>query len=236
MHKYQKINYYIDIFCIFASDSKNTNEKKLRKHYFDKCSSGVLFPKSILNASRIKSLLVFTFLLSLTFFTHINAQESIITGLENIHISEGATIVTVENGESKINYSSISAPINQKNTKTSTSPQKEIKEKIAFSHKKKTPKAIDEKLIKKLEQKREVKMVYHTDAQSRTSFSALYYSSKSAVNNQNHLKTFNHSVFAESNVLTFLFVYQEKQNILFQFYHSLKVENHLFTRPPPTFI
>ena len=79
-----------------------------------------------------------------------SAQESIITGLENIHISEGAAIVTVENGESKINYSSISAPINQKNTKTSTSPQKEIKEKIAFSQKKKTPKAIDEKLIKKI--------------------------------------------------------------------------------------
>ena len=165
-----------------------------------------------------------------------SAQESIITGLENIHISEGATIVTVENGESKINYSSVSAPNNQKNTEVSTSPKKEIKEKIAFSQKKKTPKGIDEKLIKKLKQKREVKMVYHTDAQSRTSFSALYYSSKSAVNNQNHLKTFNHSVFAESNVLTFLFVYQEKQNILFQFYHSLKVENHLFTRPPPTFI
>ena len=215
---------------------KTQTKKKLKKLYLDKCSSGLLFPKSILNASSIKIFYVFIYFLSIGFSTQMSAQESIITGLENIHISEGATIVTVENGESKINYSSISAPINQKNTKNSTSPQKEIKEKIAFSQKKKTPKAIDEKLIKKLEQKREVKMVYHTDAQSRTSFSALYYSSKSAVNNQNHLKTFNHSVFAESNVLTFLFVYQEKQNILFQFYHSLKVENHLFTRPPPTFI
>ena len=215
---------------------KTQTKKKLKKLYLDKCSSGLLFPKSILNASSIKIFYVFIYFLSIGFSTQMSAQESIITGLENIHISEGATIVTVENGESKINYSSVSAPINQKNTKNSTSPQKEIKEKIAFSQKKKTPKAIDEKLIKKLEQKREVKMVYHTDAQSRTSFSALYYSSKSAVNNQNHLKTFNHSVFAESNVLTFLFVYQEKQNILFQFYHSLKVENHLFTRPPPTFI
>ena len=211
-------------------------KKKLKKLYLDKCSSGLLLPKSFLNASSIRIFFVFIYFLSIAFSTQMSAQESIITGLENIHISEGAAIVTVENGESKINYSSISAPINQKNTKNSTSPQKEIKEKIAFSQKKKTPKAIDEKLIKKLEQKREVKMVYHTDAQSRTSFSALYYSSKSAVNNQNHLKTFNHSVFAESNVLTFLFVYQEKQNILFQFYHSLKVENHLFTRPPPTFI
>ena len=215
---------------------KTQTKKKLKKLYLYKCSSGVLFPKSILNARSIKIFFVFIYFLSIGFSTQMSAQESIITGLENIHISEGATIVTVENGESKINYSSISAPINQKNTKTSTSPQKEIKEKITFSHKKKTPKAIDEKLIKKLEQKREVKMVYHTDAQSRTSFSALYYSSMSAVNNQNHLKTFNHSVFAENNVLTFLFVYQEKQNILFQLYHALKANNQLFTRPPPSFV
>ena len=209
---------------------------KLKKYNYAAIASIVLYCfasyKSFLNKRFTVLLVVITSLFS----SYIYSQQQAISGLENIHISEGATIVTVENGESKINYSSISAPINQKNTKTSASPQKEIKEKIAFSHKKKTVKAIDEKLIKKLEQKREVKMVYHTDAQSRTSFSALYYSSKSAVNNQNHLKTFNHSVFAENNVLTFLFVYQEKQNILFQLYHALKANNQLFTRPPPSFV
>ena len=215
---------------------KTQTKKKLKKLYLDKCSSGLLLPKSFLNASRIKSLLVFTFLLSLTFFTHINAQESIITGLENIHISEGATIVTVENGESKINYSSISAPINQKNTKTSTSPQKEIKEKIAFSHKKKTPKAIDEKLIKKLEQKREVKIIYNTDAQPEESLSSNFGTSKSGINNQDQSQKLDKALFTENKLLVFLFIYQEKQNVLFQFYHSLKVENHHFTRPPPTFI
>ena len=163
-----------------------------------------------------------------------SAQESIITGLENIHISEGATIVTVEKGESKINYSSISAPINRKNTKTSTSPQKEIKEKIAFSHKKKTPKAIDEKLIKKLEQKREVKIIYNTDAQSEECLSSNYGTSKSGINNQS--QKLDKALFTENKPLVFLFIYQEKQNVLFQFYHSLKVENHHFTRPPPTFI
>ena len=164
-----------------------------------------------------------------------SAQESIITGLENIHISEGATIVTVEKGESKINYSSISAPINQKNTKTSTSPQKEIKEKIAFSHKKKTPKAIDEKLIKKLEQKREVKIIYNTDAQSEESLSSNYGTSKSGINNQDQSQKLDKAVFTENKPLVFLFIYQEKQNVLFQFYHSLKVESYLFTRPPPSF-
>ena len=211
-------------------------KKKLRKHYFDKCSSGLLFPKSILNASSIKIFYVFIYFLSIGFSTQMSAQESIITGLENIHISEGATIVTVENGESKINYSSISAPINQKNTKTSTSPKKEIKEKIAFSHKKKTPKAIDEKLIKKMAQKREVKIVYNTDAQSEENLSSNFGTSKSGINNQDQSQKLDKALFTENKLLAFLFIYQEKQNVLFQFYHSLKVENHHFTRPPPTFI
>lgn len=163
---------------------KTQMKKKLKKLYLDKCSSGLLFPKSFLNASSIKIFYVFIYFLSIGFSTQMSAQESIITGLENIHISKGATIVTVENGEYKINYSSISAPINQNNTKTSTSPKKEIKEKITFSHKKKTPKAIDEKLIKKLAQKREVKIVYNTDAQSEESLSSNFGTSKSGINNQ----------------------------------------------------
>ena len=209
---------------------------KLKKHNYAATAAIVLYCFACYKSFSYKRFTVLLVVITSLFSSYIYSQQPTISGLENIHISEGATIVTVENGESKINYSSISAPINQKNTKTSASPQKEIKEKIAFSHNKKTAKAIDEKLIKKLEQKREVKTVYHTDAQSRTSFSALYYSSMSAVNNQNHLKTFNHSVFAENNVLTFLFVYQEKQNILFQLYHALKANNQLFTRPPPSFV
>ncbi len=125
------------------------------------------YPKSILNARSIKIFLCILYTSFLLVFPHkcLLRNQSLLDS-ENIHISEGATIVTVEKGESKINYSSISAPINQKNTKTSTSPQKEMKEKITFSHKKKTAKAIDEKLIKKIEQKREVKIIYNTDAQS----------------------------------------------------------------------
>ena len=215
---------------------KTQTKKKLKKLYLYKCSSGLLLPKSFLNASSIKIFYVFIYFLSIGFSTQMSAQESIITGLENIHISEGATIVTVEKGESKINYSSISAPINQKNTKTSASPQKEIKEKIAFSHKKKTPKAIDKKLIKKLEQKREVKIIYNTDAQSEGCLSSNYGTSKSGINNQNQSQKLDKALFTENKPLVFLFIYQEKQNVLFQFYHSLKVENHLFTRPPPTFI
>ena len=76
-------------------------KKKLKKLYLDKCSSGLLLPKSILNASSIKIFFVFIYFLSIGFFTQMSAQESIITGLENIHISEGATIIT-EHTDNKI--------------------------------------------------------------------------------------------------------------------------------------
>ena len=210
-------------------------KKKLKKVYFNNYSSELLFPKSILNASSIKIFFVFIYFLSIGFSTQMSAQESIITGLENIHISEGATIVTIENGESKINYSSVSTPINKKNSKISTSTKKEIKEKIAFSQKKKTPKAIDEKLIKKMAQKREVKIVYNTDAQSEENLSSNFGTSKSGINNQDQSQKLDKAVFTENKLLAFLFIYQEKQNVLFQFYHSLKVESYLFTRPPPSF-
>ena len=209
---------------------------KLKKHNYSAIASIVLYCFTSYKSFSYKRFTVLLVVITSLFSSYIYSQQPTISGLENIHISEGATIVTVENGESKINYSSISAPINQKNTKTSTSPQKEIKEKIAFSHKKKTPKAIDEKLIKKLEQKREVKIIYNTDAQPEENLSSNFGTSKSGINNQDQSQKLDKAVFTENKLLVFLFIYQEKQNVLFQFYHSLKVENHLFTRPPPTFI
>ena len=209
---------------------------KLKKHNYSAIASIVLYCFTSYKSFSYKRFTVLLVVITSLFSSYIYSQQPTISGLENIHISEGATIVTVEKGESKINYSSISAPINRKNTKTSTSPQKEIKEKIAFSHKKKTPKAIDEKLIKKLEQKREVKIIYNTDAQSEENLSSNYGTSKSGINNQNQSQKLDKAVFTENKLLVFLFIYQEKQNVLFQFYHSLKVENHHFTRPPPTFI
>ena len=208
---------------------------KLKKHNYSAIASIVLYCFTSYKSFSYKRFTVLLVVITSLFSSYIYSQQPTISGLENIHISEGATIVTVENGESKINYSSISAPINRKNTKTSTSPQKEIKEKIAFSHKKKTPKAIDEKLIKKLEQKREVKIIYNTDAQSEECLSSNYETSKSVINNQDQSQKLDKALFTENKPLVFLFIYQEKQNILFQFYHSLKVENHLFTRPPPSF-
>ena len=133
-------------------------KKKLRKHYFDKCSSGVLFPKSILNASRIKSLLVFTFLLSLTFFTHINAQESIITGLENIHVSEGAIII-VQSKKDTLELKNNENNLLTSHNKTSKNIQSK-KDKKSISFAKKTKKLIEGKTIKKIENSKEI-IVYN---------------------------------------------------------------------------
>ena len=211
---------------------KTQMKKKLNKIYSHKLLGKSFLFQLNLNITPVKIKLLFL-LISLSLYTKISAQEkTIISGLENLHLSEGATMVTVDQGNDTVHYITSTQNIHQK-IKTKSSLKKE---KITFASHQKKRSAIDEKIIKKIKQKREVKMVYHTDAQSRTSFSALYYSSMSAVNNQNHLKTFNHSVFAENNVLTFLFVYQEKQNILFQLYHALKANNQLFTRPPPSFV
>ena len=137
MHKYQKINYYIDIFCIFSSDSKNTNEKKLKKLYLDKCSSGLLLPKSILNARSIKIFFVFIYFLSIGFSTQMSAQESIITGLENIHISEGAIII-VQSKKDTLELKNNENNLLTSHNKTSKNIQsKKDKKSISFAKKNK---------------------------------------------------------------------------------------------------
>ena len=229
MHKYHKINYYIDIFCNFAAGSKNTNEKKLTKHYFDKCSSGVLFPKSILNASRIKSLLVFTFLLSLTFFTHINAQESIITGLENIHISEGTTII-----EKKSNKDIIAITSNgtQKiiNSEKNNSDKKELIAKGKDTLKNKIAKTSIEKIIKTKKISNPI-IVFNGISSSESSFHASGCNLKQINTNQNNYDS--KFINSESNWIEYLYVVEVKQGVLFQIYISKNTKDSFFTRPPP---
>ena len=206
-------------------------KKKLRKHYFDKCSSGVLFPKSILNASRIKSLLVFTFLLSLTFFTHINAQESIITGLENIHISEGATIIT-EHTDNKITV------ITSSSTKTYTQEEKFlIAKKEVYQNKKKvyTKKNIAKKAkgnsLKKFENIKNSALFCNTNSESSSSFEITIILQKQCTNRSNNG---NESLLKPENRWKIALVNcQTKDNILYLFYHSKKANDSLFARPPP---
>ena len=232
MHKYQKINYYIDIFCNFASDSKNTNEKKLTKHYFDKCSSGLLFPKSILNASSIKIFFVFIYFLSIGFSTQMSAQESIITGLENIHISEGATIIT-EHTDNKITV------ITSSSTKTYSQEEKFLITKIDVNQNKKkvyTKKNIAKKAkgnsLKKFENIKNSALFCNTNSESSSSFEITIILQKQCTNRSNNG---NESLLKPENSWKIALVnYQTKDNILYLFYHSKKANDSLFARPPPS--
>ena len=211
---------------------KTQMKKKLKKLYLDKCSSGVLFPNSILNASRIKSLLVFTFLLSLTFFTHINAQESIITGLENIHISEGATIIT-EHTDNKITV------ITSSSTKTYTQEEKFLITKIDVNQNKKkvyTKKNIAKKAkgnsLKKFENIKNSALFCNTNSESSSSFEITIILQKQCTKRSNNG---NESLLKPENSWKIALVnYQTKDNILYLFYHSKKANESLFARPPPS--
>ena len=208
---------------------KTQTKKKLRKHYFDKCSSGVLFPKSILNASRIKSLLVFTFLLSLTFFTHINAQESTISGLENIHISEGATII-----EKKSNKEIIAITSNgtQKiiNSEKNNSDKKELIAKGKDTLKNKIAKTSIEKIIKTKKISNPI-IVFNGNSSSESSFHSSGCNLKQINTNQNNYDS--KFINSESNWIEYLYVVEVKQGVLFQIYISKNTKDSFFTRPPP---
>ena len=146
-------------------------KKKLKKLYLDKCSSGLLFPKSILNASSsIKIFYVFIYFLSIGFSTQMSAQESIITGLENIHISEGATIIT-EHTDNKITV------ITSSSTKTYTQEEKFLITKIDVNQNKKkvyTKKNIAKKAkgnsLKKFENIKNSALFCNTNSESSSSF------------------------------------------------------------------
>ena len=224
MHKYQKINDYIDIFCIFASDSKNTNEKKLKKLYLDKCSSGLLLPKSILNARSIKIFFVFIYFLSIGFSTQMSAQESIITGLENIHISDGAAIITEDAEENITVVTAQSVVTYSKRDKSNFDIPKVVKSNEKTKNSKKN-------VVRKYKAVSENTFVYNKDTHSKNSF---FYSNnieRQGITNSSHYKDV--LLPSKINRIVSLKYFQIKENVLYNFYHSKKVNNSLFARPPP---
>ena len=166
---------------------KTQMKKKLKKLYLDKCSSGLLFPKSILNASSsIKIFYVFIYFLSIGFSTQMSAQESIITGLENIHISEGATIIT-EHTDNKITV------ITSSSTKTYTQEEKFLITKIDVNQNKKkvyTKKNIAKKAkgnsLKKFENIKNSALFCNTNSESSSSFEITIILQKQCTNRSNN--------------------------------------------------
>lgn len=210
---------------------KTQMKKKLKKLYLDKCSSGLLLPKSILNASSIKIFFVFIYFLSIGFSTQMSAQESIITGLENIHISEGATIIT-EHTDNKITV------ITSSSTKTYTQEEKLLITKIDVNQNKKkgyTKKNIAKKAkgnsLKKFENIKNSALFCNTNSESSSSFEITIILQKQCTKRSNNG---NESLLKPENSWKIALVnYQTKDNILYLFYHSKNVDDFLFARPPP---
>ena len=212
-------------------------KKKLKKVYFNNYSSELLLPKSILNASSIKIFFVFIYFLSIGFSTQMSAQESIITGLENMNLSEGATII-IKNKENTIaivtsNSNDIYKAKIVKNN--NADHKKTVKEKLLFYNNIKPKKIIDEKTLKKIEEKINSKIVFNHNSKSEKNFSFSSYFYKIANNsNNNTVGKFTNIEIGLS--ISYLFVYQNRQNVLYEFYNSTNSKSYLFTRPPPSFI
>ena len=88
------------------------------------------------------------------------------------------------------------------------------------------------KQIKKISNAEKLAHFYETNSTSDASFQITNSILKQATSNQNN----NNSSFINetNNWVAHLHYYQSKENILYLFYQSKKVDNTLFARPPPT--
>ena len=159
------------------------------------------------------------------------SQESVVTGLENIHISEGATIIT-EHTDNKITV------ITSSSTKTYSQEEKFLITKIDVNQNKKkgyTKKNIAKKAkgnsLKKFENIKNSALFCNTNSESSSSFEITIILQKQCTNRSNNG---NESLLKPENSWKIALVnYQTKDNILYLFYHSKNVDDFLFARPPP---
>lgn len=179
---------------------------------------------------------LFRFVLFFLFFYFPNfyGQENVISGLENIHISEDALMVSV-NPDSTITL----VKNNNKQNKTlgkavkSSLAINNISEKVSKTEKK-IAKKIEKKLIKKIESKPNSVLVYNKNGKSEETFISSNITSKVGFSAPQY--TIGKFINKDFCFQTFIFIYQEKQNVLYNFYKSKDVEDFLFARPPPYFL
>jgi hypothetical protein len=154
-----------------------------------------------------------------------SAQESIITSLENIHISEGAIII-----EKKSNKDIIAITSNgtQKiiNSEKNNSDKKELIAKGKNTLKNKIAKTSIKKIIKTKKISNPT-IVFNRNSSSESSFHASDCNFKQINTNQNNYDS------SESNWIEYLYVVEVKQGVLFQIYISKNTKDSFFTRPPP---
>lgn len=144
-----------------------------------------------------------------------------------------AKIITLENTSLKESYT--------ENISKEVSNQTSLKDEAKVVVKEKTiknslaqTKKINAEKYKNIEEKINSKIVFNHNSKSKENFSFSSYFYKIANNsNNNTVGKFTNIEIGLS--ISYLFVYQNRQNVLYEFYNSTNSKSYLFTRPPPSF-
>ena len=207
---------------------------KLKNHNCTAIAALVLHCLASSKSFYYKRFTVLLVVIASLFSSYIYSQQVTISGLENIHISEGATIVT-EHPDNKITV------ITSSSTKTYSQEEKFLISKNDVNQNKKkvyTKKNIAKKAksnsLKKFENIKNSAIFINTNSESSSSFEIANILQKQCTNRSNNG---NESLLKPENSWKIALInYQTKDNILYHFYHSKKANDSLFARPPPIII
>lgn len=180
--------------------------------------------------------LTFLFIfLSIVLFSKFYSQETQVIGLENVYISEGATIISVPKDKSEV--ASIEKPKEViTNTNSETKEVNTIIEKDSYKVKKKKllSKKIDKKTIKFIENRIAEFQYTSSNEKSKDYFQVYSLSLKFCINTV----TLNHFLKNEDSLVINLKLsnFQNKINAFYKNHKDSRVEDSIFTRPPPYFL
>ena len=204
-------------------------QMKLKKHNYASTAAIVLYCFTSYKSFSYKRFIVLLVVITSLFSSYIYSQQSTFTGLENIHISEGATII-----EKKSNKDIIAITSNgtQKiiNSEKNNSDKKELIAKGKNTLKNKIAKTSIEKIIKTKKISNPT-IVFNGNSSSESSFHSSGCNHKQINTNQNNYDS--KFINSESNWIEYLYVVEVKQGVLFQVYASKNTKDRFFTRPPP---
>ena len=205
---------------------------KLKKHNYSAIASIVLYCFTSYKSFSYKRFTVLLVVITSLFSSYIYSQQPTISGLENIHISGGATIVTKKSKNEMMVIASSSVKIYTKKADKEVEKKKEfVKCKIVSDNKEKITKRIREKLEKKIKESGKRVEIYSKNSNSNTSFDITNSILKQCTTNQkNYDDSFINSL---NDRVVHLNYYQNRDQVLYIFYHSKNVDDFLFARPPP---
>lgn len=195
----------------------------------NKYSHGYLFSQFKETLSRRVLCRLLCFLI--TFLSvHFHAQKSIISGVENLHISGSAVIV--EDSKDSITIITSHSITTYTKQKKENFENKPTKTKLATHLKKEPAKKPLKEILKKSNKNLNTNFVYNKEGKSNSSFLHSKTTEKQGItNSSNSTNTFLKSEF---HLIVFFKNNQMIKNILYIFYHSKKIDNSLFARPPPS--